>query len=213
MSAQACHSITASPVAPRKRTMSFSTPQTAKSSRPLRRSGSYLSLSDMQACKAGTSLSHMNDLTPYTRPSRHLKERRRSLSRACTEQITIRLQPSQSSTPPPSQYTMSTVFRTSSPLAPSRSILPPRATFPKSKGEPDLHRVAITTCMRMSPEGQKVLHMGPRLALSIYNATQELERIVASQRDGEGDIIMVDADVFVGNSWVSLDDWDMVDEY
>ena len=194
--------------------MSFSTPQPAKSSRPLRRSGSYLSLSDMQTNKAGTSVSHMSELcSPYTRPPRHPKERRRSISRACSEQVTIRLQSSKPSTPPPSQYYKSTVFRTTSPLAPMRSILPPRASFPKSKGEPDLHRVAITTCMRMSPEGQKILHMGPRLALSIFNATQELERIVASQRDSEGDIIMVDADVFAGNSWVTLDDWDMMEEY
>ncbi|KAJ3554540.1 hypothetical protein NM688_g3055 [Phlebia brevispora] len=194
--------------------MSFSTPQSAKSSRSLRRSGSYLSLADMQSCKAGTSASHMSDhVSPYTRPPRHHKERRRSTSRPCNDQITIHIQPSRASpSPKPPQYTMSTAFRTTSPLAPTRSILPPRANFPKSKPEPDLYRVAITTRMRMSSEGQKILHMGPRLALSIYDATKELERIVASQRDMEGDIIMTDAEGLLSSSWVVLDDWDMLDE-
>ena len=67
--------------------------------------------------------------------------------------------------------------------------------------------------MRSSPEGQKILHMGPRLAFSIYNATRELERIVASQRDGEGDIYMGDTEQLLSTSWVVLpqDDWEMVD--
>ena len=71
--------------------------------------------------------------------------------------------------------------------------------------------------MRMSPEGQKVLQMGPRLAFSIYNAThatRELERIVASQRDSEGDVLMGDSESVLSSSWVVFpqDDWEMVED-
>ena len=81
--------------------------------------------------------------------------------------------------------------------------------------------MAITTRMRMSPEGRKILYMGPRLALSMYTAnrelerslqmaTNELERIVASQREADGDIIMAED---VGQPWVVVppEDWEMVD--
>jgi hypothetical protein len=90
---------------------------------------------------------------------------------------------------------------------------PARTHFPRSKPEPDLYRIAITTRMRMSAEGQKILHMGPRLAFSIYNATRELEQIVASQRDGEGDVDMRDGDGLLTSSWVAVagDDWEMLD--
>ncbi|KAF5317895.1 hypothetical protein D9758_017807 [Tetrapyrgos nigripes] len=36
-----------------------------------------------------------------------------------------------------------------------------------------------TTNMRSAPEGQKILHTGPRFALSIMTATKEFELIVA----------------------------------
>lgn len=126
-------------------------------------------------------------------------------------------------------------FRSSSPLAPTRTVLPGRPVFPRSKAEPDLYRKAIVTRMRRSPEGQKILHMGPRLALSIMTATKELERIVADQHEKDGDVVMADvtvADVppvptslapqqlkgcsalpVLTNSWVVVkgDDWEMVD--
>ncbi len=63
----------------------------------------------------------------------------------------------------------------------------------KGKGEPDLHRIAITTCMRSTSEGQKVLNMGPRIAMSIANATRELERIVTEggmEARTDDDIVM-----------------------
>ncbi|PSR72933.1 hypothetical protein PHLCEN_2v11170 [Hermanssonia centrifuga] len=208
----------ASPVPPRKRTMSFSTPQPTKSARTLQRTTSYLSLTDMQASyrhKAGTSASHMSEL-PYPRPPRPHKdqrERRKAQNRGCNDQITIHLQSSRSQ--PASKGTRFTIttFRTSSPLAPTRSILPARAAFPRSKPEPDLYKVAITTRMRMSPEGQKILHMGPRLAFSIHTATQELERIVASQPDLDFDINMTSGDSLSSSTWVVVpqDDWEMVD--
>lgn len=67
--------------------------------------------------------------------------------------------------------------------------------------------------MRMSAEGQKILHMGPRLAFSIHSATQELERIVASQRDTDMDVSMGGGEPVLSTSWVVVpqEDWEMVD--
>jgi hypothetical protein len=78
--------------------------------------------------------------------------------------------------------------------------------------------------MRCSPEGQKILLMGPRLALSILTATRELERIVAQQMEAERereDVVMGEAPSLgagalgpaAGNSWVFVpgEDWEMVD--
>jgi len=82
--------------------------------------------------------------------------------------------------------------------------------------------------MRSSPEGQKILHMGPRLALSIIDATKELERIVADQereRDRDNDVVMSDstfnlstsslASPMLTKSWVfvknEVHDWEMLD--
>ena len=76
--------------------------------------------------------------------------------------------------------------------------------------------------MQASPEGQKILRMGPRLALSIMTATKELERIVAAQNEREKedmhDVVMFDATSPVSpgltKSWVFVagnEDWEMVD--
>ena len=129
-----------------------------------------------------------------------------------------------------SPITVTRTHRTSSPLSPLRTVLPGRPVFPRSKQEPDLYRVAIKTHMRSSPEGQKILHMGPRLALSIITATKDLERIVADQeherdRDRDNDIIMSDstfnlststlASPVLTKSWVFVKneahDWEMLD--
>ena len=129
-----------------------------------------------------------------------------------------------------SPITVTRTHRTSSPLSPLRTVLPGRPVFPRSKQEPDLYRVAIKTHMRSSPEGQKILHMGPRLALSIITATKDLERIVADQererdRDRDNDIIMSDstfniststlASPVLTKSWVfvknEVHDWEMLD--
>jgi len=70
--------------------------------------------------------------------------------------------------------------------------------------------------MRCSPEGQKILLMGPRLALSILTATRELEKIVAQQTlDADREDVAM-SDVGGGplaNSWVFVpgEDWEMVD--
>jgi hypothetical protein len=72
--------------------------------------------------------------------------------------------------------------------------------------------------MRCSPEGQKILGMGARLAVSILTATRELERIVAQQSGmdvDKEDVMMMDATCPppLANSWVLVpgEDWEMVD--
>ncbi|KAF9048778.1 hypothetical protein BJ165DRAFT_1056749 [Panaeolus papilionaceus] len=126
--------------------------------------------------------------------------------------------------------------RTSSPLAPTPKSINPRPVFPRSKAEPDLYKTALKGCLKKSPDGQRVLHMGARLAMSIFVATRELERLVAmdSFRDAEGDVTMGDAwgdekekdegclglslcgapaQPVLTSSWVVVrgDDWEMVD--
>jgi hypothetical protein len=44
--------------------------------------------------------------------------------------------------------------------------------------------------MRSSPEGEKILGMGPRLAIAILSATRELELIVSAHEDD--DVMMGD---------------------
>ncbi|KAH9838375.1 uncharacterized protein C8Q71DRAFT_795873 [Rhodofomes roseus] len=216
--------------------MSFSAPPPRKAARTgLQRTGSYLSLEDMQAAvttslygsssapsSSSSSSSHSERIAnvPHFRTSRHKDQRgRRKNIQRSTSTLSL---PSTAVTPAPTpvSITMSN-FRHSSPLASKSSIVPPRTCFPRSKPEPDLYRVAITTRMRMSPEGRKILYMGPRLALSMCTATRELERslqmatnelerIVASQREADGDISMTED---VGQPWVVVppEDWEMVD--
>ncbi|KAK0193443.1 hypothetical protein F5146DRAFT_1030685 [Armillaria mellea] len=77
---------------------------------------------------------------------------------------------------------------------------------PPRKGEPDLHRIAITTCMRS-------LTMGPRIAMSIANATRELERMVTEggmDSRTDDDIVMGDS---TAEPWINVsrgDDWEMI---
>ncbi|KAK0485127.1 hypothetical protein IW261DRAFT_1460694 [Armillaria novae-zelandiae] len=112
--------------------------------------------------------------------------------------------------------------RISSPLCPSRRpsfIFTSSTTRPRrGKCEPDLHRIAIQACMRTTSEGQKILTMGPRLAMNIAHATQELERIIKErgldifdQRIDE-DVTMVES----AEPWINVssersgDDWEMI---
>ncbi|KAF9443499.1 hypothetical protein P691DRAFT_797347 [Macrolepiota fuliginosa MF-IS2] len=155
--------------------------------------------------------------------------RSRSLTRTATLlDVTTRatdesISSTSESTSTPAHFRAPPSFRASSPLSPKRHLLPGRPVFPRSKPEPDLYRLAIKTCMRCSPEGQKILRMGPRLALSILTATQDLERIVAEQESRE-DAMMEDRSVTnseepsgpsltLSNSWVDVrhEDWEMVD--
>ncbi|KAJ6608651.1 hypothetical protein B0H10DRAFT_2066831 [Mycena sp. CBHHK59/15] len=114
--------------------------------------------------------------------------------------------------------------------SPSPSDAPPQRAHPRARPAPDLHRAALTACMRASPAGAKILHMGPRLALGIMMATRELERIVREHPEcglgaspspcdgddkGAEDVPMPDAPGPIGlsTSWVVVppEDWEMVD--
>ncbi|KAK7044079.1 hypothetical protein VNI00_007795, partial [Paramarasmius palmivorus] len=128
---------------------------------------------------------------------------------------------------PSSQSLNRSQYRVSSPLSPTSHITKPLSILalpspPLSKPrknkrqEPDLYKQAIIARMRCTPEGQKILNMGPRLALSIMQATRDLELLVA--RNGltlGGEAMDVDRDSSIlGNSWVQVsptEDWEMVD--
>ncbi|KAJ8085349.1 hypothetical protein PM082_011011 [Marasmius tenuissimus] len=99
------------------------------------------------------------------------------------------------------------------------------------KPEPDLYKQAIITRMRCNPEGARILHMGPRLALSIMEATKDLERLVgglgagfastcAAQASQAPDAHAMDVDHSpASQSWIMVNDdrhsipvtsWEMV---
>ncbi|KAG1887364.1 hypothetical protein F4604DRAFT_1917181 [Suillus subluteus] len=184
------------------RTSSFSQPYPSQSSRmSLRRTASFLSLSDYDGDE-DTSLqsgpfSHsiyaktQPPVVPYNRTLYHYKEQRERRKAALSRnrpEFTI----APPSTKQPAKQTLqlpkphlphkqSAGLRTSSPLSPTQKLLPPRASFPRSKPEPDLYRIAIRTRMRCSPEGAKILRMGPRMAVSILAATRDLEMLVSTQ--------------------------------
>ncbi|KAJ8580828.1 hypothetical protein M405DRAFT_833582 [Rhizopogon salebrosus TDB-379] len=203
-----------SPANPLKRTSSFSHHNPSKSPRmSLRRTASFLSLSDYDgdedlSCKSGPSsfpiyTKSQPTIVPYHRTIYHYKEqrdRRKALINRSRPEFTITphstKQPAKSTLPaprslqPPKQIAG---LRTSSPLSPNKKLLPPRASFPRSKPEPDLYRIAIRARMQCSPEGAKILRMGPRMAVSILAATRELELLVSTQDVNSGD------------------DWEMID--
>ena len=75
------------------------------------------------------------------------------------------------------------------PLAPSQKLLSPYASFPLLKHtKPNLYRVAITTHIWCSPEGQKILTMGPCLAVLMLMAMRELEHIIVAQINRDNDV-------------------------
>ncbi|KAJ7895073.1 hypothetical protein B0H13DRAFT_2035231 [Mycena leptocephala] len=75
--------------------------------------------------------------------------------------------------------------------APKARQTSPPARSGKGKA-PDLHRRAVTACMRASPAGAKILHMGARLAVGIMSATRELERMCGDDARAGGDQEMLD---------------------
>ncbi|KAF9066513.1 hypothetical protein BDP27DRAFT_1330400, partial [Rhodocollybia butyracea] len=149
-----------------------------------------------------------------------------------TSRTAPRTAPPRTAPPPPPKPTPlnTNTYRSSSPLSPKRITLPGRPVFPRSKQEPDLYKMAIIARMRCTPEGQRILHMGPKLAFSIMSATKELERLVAAQPE-ENDVVMSDsaAAAALSASWVVVpqdrerhaapqgfagmptQDWEMVD--
>lgn len=198
----------------RKRTSSFSQPYPSQSSRmSLRRTTSFLSLSDYEGDEDASLQSSPSSysiyantqppVVPYTRTLYHYKEqreRRKAVLNRNRPEFTIAppstKQPAKSTLrlPKPCQpQKQMSGLRTSSPLSPTQKLLSPRASFPRSKPEPDLYRIAIKARMRCSPEGAKILRMGPRMAVSILAATRDLEMLVSTQDLNFND------------------DWDMVD--
>ncbi|KAL0945389.1 hypothetical protein HGRIS_000883 [Hohenbuehelia grisea] len=83
--------------------------------------------------------------------------------------------------PPPSIGLAQSSVRLSSPLAPVQRPLPPRPKFPrsKSKQKTNLLQKAIRGLMHSSPEGRRLLALGPRASLSVAQATSELEQLIA----------------------------------
>ncbi|KAH9856499.1 hypothetical protein C2E23DRAFT_443879 [Lenzites betulinus] len=208
---------------PRKRTMSFSTPTPIKSPRTsLRRTGSYLSLADMQAAEYTPLYGRDGPMKSFTAADSLVIGRYDQRMRTPRRRTTPSRSPSihsPSSVPQPSSSQIIVLtsrrtiprVRTSSPLAPVKRTLGERASLPcTKKREPDLYRAAIKTRMRMSPIGRNILHMGPRVALSIISATEALEHLVSSQHDGEA---QWGGDSVLGASWVDVspEDWEMVD--
>ena len=73
----------------------------------------------------------------------------------------------------PRPYTSSTLYNMRSNPNPDCCRL-----LPRSRPDPDLHRLAIKVRMRQSTGGQQLLSLGPRLARKVGDATRELERQV-----------------------------------
>ncbi|KAN0093399.1 hypothetical protein V8E55_004183 [Tylopilus felleus] len=199
------------------RTTSFFEPLPRKTSRTmLYRTESFLSLSDYsdEGHSEGGSFLHMTSTpTPTPTPSPRLAplhysrlhykvQRERDTTKLGRKRAEFTIAPTSSPSgtspskrgsrvaPKPQSQPAVPHLRTTSPLAPARKLLSPRATFPRSKPEPDLYRMALETRMRSSPEGEKILRMGPRLAIAILSATKELERIVSAHEDD--DVMMGD---------------------
>ncbi|KAI0768098.1 hypothetical protein BD413DRAFT_480120 [Trametes elegans] len=199
--------------------MSFSTPTPIKSARTsLRRTGSFLSLADMQAAEY-TPLYGLDGPTKSYTASDSLvigqyDYRMRTPRRRTAPSRSPSIHPAASAPIPKSSQILVLTsrrttprLRTSSPLAPVQRCLGERPSLPcTKKREPDLYRTAIETRMRMSPVGRNILHMGPRVALSIISATEALEHLVAAEAQRGGDSAL-------SASWVDLsqEDWEMVD--
>ncbi|KAI0711910.1 hypothetical protein C8T65DRAFT_739371 [Cerioporus squamosus] len=204
---------------PRKRTMSFSMPTPIKSARtPLRRTGSYLSLADMQAAEYTPLYGRSGPTKSYTafdslvigQYDYRMRKRRAASPRSPSIQTPSTPKASSSHIILTSRRTVPKPRR-SSLLAPVQKPLPERPSLPcTKKREPDLLRTAIETRMRLSPVGRNILAMGPRIAMSmsVITATEALESLVAAH----GDCDMPDMPA-LGASWVDLsqEDWEVVE--
>ncbi|KAF9647161.1 hypothetical protein BDM02DRAFT_3188238 [Thelephora ganbajun] len=192
---------------------------------PLRRSGSFLSLSELSgSCsKLDPYVSVQGFIDNREKPFKHLNRSSSLGNNKSTPKIT------KPETPPAYYHPHSP--KTPSPLSGLHQTTYEtyRPSFPRSKPQPDLYKLAITARMRSSfqiqQEREFVLEqqrrqqldagfrIGSPLALSIMNATRDLEVLVASQqRDADGDIPMSDCPA---SSWVTVslpgEDWEMVD--
>ena len=199
--------------------MSFSVSTPIKSARtPLRRTGSFLSLADMQTAEYTPLYGRDGPAKSYTaldslvigQYDARMRKRRTASPRFPSIQVSPVLKASSSHIILTSRRTAPKPRR-SSPLAPVQKSLPERPSLPcTKKREPDLYRTAIETRMRLSPLGRNILAMGPRIAMSmsVISATEALESLVAAH----GDCDMPDMPA-LSASWVDLsqEDWEMVE--
>lgn len=68
--------------------------------------------------------------------------------------------------------------------------------------------------MKTTDEGRRVLTMGPRLAISVWMATRDLEKMVEDDLDssmGYDEPSLADSTGTLSRSWVVVDDWEMID--
>lgn len=198
----------------------------------LRRSGSFLSLPELAGpcSRLDPYVSVQSFIDNREKPFKHLN---RSLSSSASNKTTPKV--TKPETPP-------TYYHPHSPKTPSplsglhqANYETYRPSFPRSKPQPDLYKLAITAHMRSSSQIQQdrefaIEHqrrqqldagfrIGSPLAVSIMNATRDLEVLVASQqqqqqqqRDADGDVAMSDCP---SSSWIAIslpgEDWEMVD--
>lgn len=191
---------------------------------PLRRTGSFLSLSELSgSCsRLDPYISVHGFIENREKPFKHLN---RSSSSSTNNKPTPKA--TKPETPP-------TYYHTHSPKTPSplsglhqTTYETYRPSFPRSKPQPDLYKLAITAHMRSSFQTHQEqialeqqrrqqldagFRIGSPLAVSIMNATRDLEVLVAShqqQRDADGDVSMSEC------SWITIglpgEDWEMVD--
>jgi len=201
-----------------------------KTSSPLRRSGSFLSLSDLSGS--------CSRLDPYVSVQGFIDNREKPfkrLNRSPSSPGNNKSTPKVTKTETPPMYCHAHSPRTPSPLSGIHQTTYEtyRPSFPRSKPQPDLYRLAITAHMRSTFQVQQqerevvleqqrrqqldtCFRIGSPLAVSVMNATRDLEVLVASQqqqqRDADGDVPMSDCPA---SSWVTIgltgEDWEMVD--
>ena len=206
--------------------MSSSCADDRSTSSPLRRTGSFLSLSDLSgSSRLDPYVSVQGFIDNREKPFKRLNRSSSSASSKSTPKV------SKPETPPAYYHPHSP--KTPSPLSGlhQSSYETYRPSFPRSKPQPDLYKLAITAHMRSSFQIQQErefaieqqrrqqldagFRIGSPLAVSIMNATRDLEVLVASQqqqRDADGDVPMSDSP---SASWVAIslpgEDWEMVD--
>ena len=210
-------------------TMSSFADDRSTTSSPLRRTGSFLSLSEL----SGSS----SRLGPYVSVQGFIDDREKPfkrLNRSSSSPGNTKSAPKVSKPETPPTYYHPHSPKTPSPLSGlhQSSYETYRPSFPRSKPQPDLYKLAITAHMRSSFQIQQErefaidqqrrqqldagFRIGSPLAVSIMNATRDLEVLVASQqqqqRDADGDVPMSDCP---SSSWVTIslpgEDWEMVD--
>ncbi len=138
-----------------------------------------------------------------TKPRSSISKPPHSIATTKRSPPTPRGPPAQIILPSPSKpVTTLLTPRSSSPLSPKRLTLPGRPVFPRSKAEPDLYRTAIKMRILTTPEGQRFLSLGPRLAMEvmkttkdIVTVTEDLERMVEDIESSccdSPDVVMAD---------------------